>query len=153
MKRNDMDIDDILKRYLPRAPQEEVDAAGERVLQRIRSMRFPEPAQEPKPVWVTKFELAVLAAVDQLQGEGTPVTITLKVAELLEERMVSGTAVFFILRLLEREGWVVSSPLNPDERDALDKRSFQITGSGRETLDAARAAAARRAEGPLADFA
>ena len=40
MKRDDMDIDEILKRYLPRAPQEEVEAAGERVLERIRSMRF-----------------------------------------------------------------------------------------------------------------
>ena len=41
MKRDDMDIDEILKRYLPRAPQEEVEAAGEQVLERIRAMRFP----------------------------------------------------------------------------------------------------------------
>lgn len=36
MKPNDMDIDEILKRYLPRATPEEADAAGERVLKRIR---------------------------------------------------------------------------------------------------------------------
>ena len=40
MKPNDMNIDEILKRYLPRATPQEVDAAGERVLKRIRAMRF-----------------------------------------------------------------------------------------------------------------
>jgi DNA-binding PadR family transcriptional regulator len=152
MKPNDIDIDQILKRYLPRATPEEADAAGERVLQRIRSMRFPEAAQERKPGWLPEFDLAILAAVDQLQGAGTPVTITLKVEELLEERIVSGSAVFLILRLMERGGLVVSSPLDPDEPDALDKRSFKITGPGLETLAAARAAAAGAAD-PLGDFA
>src|SRR6266850_865202 len=106
MKPNDMDIDEILKRYLPRATEEEVDAASERVLKRIRAMRFSEPAEEPKAQWLPKFDLAVLAAVDQLQGRGNPITITLKVEELLEERMVSGGAVFIILLLLERSGLV-----------------------------------------------
>jgi len=118
MKPNDMDIDEILKRYLPRATEEEVDAASERVLKRIRAMRFSEPAEEPKAQWLPKFDLAVLAAVDQLQGSGNPITITLKVEELLEERMVSGGAVFIILLLLERSGLVASPPPDPDERDA-----------------------------------
>src|SRR5260370_28077226 len=121
MKRNDMDIDEILNRYLPRPTQEEVDAAGERVLQRIRALRFSEPAEEPKAQWLPKFDLAVLAAVDELQGAGTPVSITLKVEELLEERIVSGRAVFLILLLLERSSLVVSSP--PEEPDARHKRS------------------------------
>ena len=150
MKPNDMDIDEILKRYLPRATEEEVDAAGERVLKRIRALRFGGAAEEPKPQWLPKFDLAVLAAVDELQGQGTPVTITLKVEELLEERIVSGSAVFMILLLLERSGRVASWP--PDPPDALHKRSFKITGSGREALAAARAAETRRT-GPLADFA
>ena len=151
MKPNDMDIDEILKRYLPRATPEEADAAGERVLKRIRALRFSDAGEEPKAVWLPKFDLAVLAAVDELQGEGTAVTITLKVAELLEERIVSGSAVFLILLLLERSGLVASSP-DPNTPDATHRRSFQITGPGREALTAARAAEARRA-GPLADFA
>src|SRR2546427_8971768 len=150
MKPKDMDIDEILKRYLPRATEEEVDAAGERVLKKIRALRFGGAAEEPKPQWLPKFDLAVLAAVDELQGEGTPVRITLKVEELLEERIVSGSAVFMILLLLERSGLVASSP--PDPPDALRKQLFKMTGSGREALAAARAAEARRA-GPLADFA
>ena len=166
MKPNDMDIDEILKRYSPRATPEEADAAGERVLQRIRALRFsherseckPDRAQpsidageEPKGVWLPKFDLAILAAVDELQGRGHPVTITLKVAELQEERIVSGGAVFIILLILERSGLVTSSP-DPEEPDAAHKHLFKLTGCGRETLAAARAAAARRA-GPLADFA
>ena len=151
MKPKDMDIDEILKRYLPRATGEEVDAAGERVLKRIRALRFGGAAEEPKPQWLSKFDRAVLAAVDELQGQGNPVTITLKVEELLEERIVSGSAVFIILLLQERAGLVAASP-DPNEPDAADLQSFKITGSGREALAAARAAEARRA-GPLADFA
>ena len=152
MKPNDMNIDEILKRYLPRATPEEVDAAGERVLKRIRAMRFSDSVEEPKAQWLPKFDLAILAAVDELQGNGNPVTITLKVEELLEERMVSGSAVFIILLILERSGLVASSPPDSHEPDAAHKRSFKLTGSGRETLAAARAAEARRA-GPLEDFA
>ena len=151
MKPNDMDVDEILRRYLPRASQEEADEAGERVLKRIRAMRFSKAAEERKPGWLPKFDLAVLAAVDELQGEGTAVTITLKVEELLEERIVSGSAVFLILLLQERAGLVASSP-DPKEPDAAHLQSFKITGSGRGALAAARAAEARRA-GPLADFA
>ena len=66
--------------------------------------------------------------------------------------MVSGSWVPVILRMMERMELVTSSP-DPNEPDALDKRTFQLTGDGRETLAAARARAARRAAGPLADFA
>ena len=49
MKPNDMDIDEILRRYLPRASQEEADEAGERVLKRIRAMRFSKAAEGGVP--------------------------------------------------------------------------------------------------------
>ena len=150
MKPNDMDIDEILRSYLPRASQEEADAAGERVLKRIRAMRFSAAAEERRPGWLPKFDLALLAAVDELQGRGDPMRIILKVEELMEE-MVSGSAVFLILLMMERMELVTSSP-DPSEPGELDKRTFQITASGRETLAAARAAAARRA-GLLEDFA
>ena len=138
---------------MPRATPEEADAAGERVLKRIRALRFSDPGKEPKAVRLpNKMNVTILAAVDELQGRGHAVTITLKVAELIEERIVSGSAVYLILLMMERMDLVTSSP-DPNEPDALDKRSFQLTASGRETLAAARTAAARRAAGPLADFA
>src|SRR2546422_11748607 len=127
MKPNDMDIDEILRRYLPCASQEEADEAGARVLKRIRAMRFSEAAKVRKPGWLPKFDLAVLAAVDELQGEGTAVTITLKVEELLEERIVSGSAVFLILLLQERASLVAASP-DPNETDASPQRSFRLHG-------------------------
>ena len=40
MKRDDTNIDEILKQYLPRASREDIEAAGETVLKRIREMRF-----------------------------------------------------------------------------------------------------------------
>ena len=150
MTRNDMDIDEILKHYLPRASQEEVDQASEIVLNRIRSMRF----QETKAVdagWMLRFHVAVLMAVEQLQGNGRPVTITLKVEELLEERIVSGSAVFLILLMMERFGLVSSSPINPEQPKALDKRYFEITAAGREALAKA-LAAGERATDPLEGF-
>ena len=94
--------------------------------------------------------MTILAAVDELQGRGDPMRIILKVEELMEE-MVSGSAVFLILLMMERMELVTSSP-DPSEQGEWDKRTFQITASGRETLAAARAAAARRA-GLLEDFA
>ena len=150
MKPNDMDIDEILKRHLARPTPEEADAAGERVLQRIRALRFSDTSKEPKAVWLPRMNLAILAAVEELQGRGRPVTIILKVEELMEE-IVSCGGVFLILLMMERMELVTSSP-DPNEPDALDKRSFQITASGRETLAAARARAARRG-GLLEDFA
>ncbi len=152
MKPMDVDIDEILKRYLPRAIPEEADAAGERVLKRILALKFSDAGEAPKAVPLTnELSLAILAAVDELQGRGEPVTITLKAAELLEE-MVSGSWVPVILRMMDSMELGTAAP-DPNESDALCKRAFQITASGRETLAAARAAAARRAAGPLADFA
>jgi len=164
MTRNDMDIDEILKHYLPRASQEEVDQASEIVLNRIRSMRFQpageararqgetvRDAEQTKAVdagWMLRFHVAVLMAVEQLQGNGRPVTITLKVEELLEERIVSGSAVFLILLMMERFGLVSSSPINPEQPKALDKRYFEITAAGREALAKA-LAAGERATDPL----
>jgi DNA-binding PadR family transcriptional regulator len=184
MTRNDMDIDEILKHYLPRASQEEVDEASEIVLNRIRSMRFQptgeavkreararaerkrdsaqpqkkteavRDAEQTKVVdagWMLRFHVAVLMAVEQLQGNGRPVTITLKVEELLEERIVSGSAVFLILLMMERFGLVSSSPINPEQPKALDKRYFEITAAGREALAKA-LAAGECATDPLEGF-
>ena len=148
-----MDIDEILKLYLPRALQEDVDAAGDTVLKSIRAMRFqPEAQKAAEADWLANFDVAVLMAVEQLQGQGRPVSITLRVEELLEEPIVSGTAVFLMLLGMERAGLVSSSPIDAETPEALDRRYFEITAAGRETL--ARALAVREGvTDPLEGFA
>jgi hypothetical protein len=139
MKRKDMNIDDILKRYMPHASQEDVDAAADTVLRRIREMRFqaepaPAPARElTDGDWLHDFHVGLLMAVNELQGYADPVRITLKMEEILEEKVVWGTAVFLNLLLMERMGLVSSSP-DPEKPEEKDWRSFVITQAGRETL-------------------
>jgi hypothetical protein len=145
MKRNNKNIDDILKRHLPHASQEDIDAAGDTVLKRIREMRFQaeaSPVPEERPAkkavpdgdWLHDFHVALLMAVDELQEYGDPVRITLRMEEILEEKVVWGTAVFLNLLLMERMGLVSSSPINPEKPQEMDQRYFAITLSGRETL-------------------
>jgi hypothetical protein len=140
MKRDDMNIDEILKRYLPRASEEDIDSAGDTVLKRIREMRFQAEAS-PAPAkavtdgdWLHDFHVGLLMAVDELQGYGDPVRLTLRMQDILEEPVVWGTAVFLNLLLMERMGLVSSSPLDPEKPQEMDQRYFAITPSGRETL-------------------
>jgi DNA polymerase II large subunit len=176
MKRDDMNIDAILKQYLPRAPQEEVDEASETVLKRIRDMRFQDrqgessfaqsvkgrlsAAEEAKNTATADrlhdFHVAVLMAVDELQGHGHLVNITLRMEQILEEPVVWDKAVFFILVLMERMGLVSASPIDPGKPEESDRRYFAITDSGRDLLAkalAVRQQAAERARGPLKGFA
>jgi hypothetical protein len=163
MKRDDMNIDEILKKYLPRASQEEVDEAGETVLQRINEMRFdgkPSAAREVKKRgefgWLHDAHVAILMAVDELQGYGHPVSIALKVKDILEEPIAWGTAVFLILLLMERMELVSSSPIDPEKPGELDQRYFVLTEFGRETLVKAiadRQRASERVRRPLKGFA
>ena len=116
-------------------------------------MRFqPEAQKAAEADWLANFHVAVLMAVEQLQGQGRPVSITLRVEELLEEPIVSGTAVFLMLLGMERAGLVSSSPIDAETPEALDQRYFEITAAGRETL--ARALAVREGvTDPLEGFA
>src|SRR6516162_3886193 len=156
MKRDDMNIDEILKQYLPRAPQEEVDDATETVLKRIREMRFQDERSECKPDraqpvkeaapavdeatntpdagWLQDFHVGVLLAVDELQGYGHPVSITLKMEEILGDPVVLGTAVFLNLRLMVRMDLVSSSPIDPEKPEELDRQYYALTELGRATL-------------------
>ena len=145
MKREDMNIDGILKRYLPHATQQEIDAAGDTVLKRIRQMRFqpePSPVTEEKTVkksvtdgdWLHDFHVGLLLAVEQLQGYGDPVRITLKMQDILEEKVVWGSAAYLNLLLMERMGLVSSEPIDPENQQHMEERYFAITQAGRETL-------------------
>jgi hypothetical protein len=163
MKRDDMNIDEILKKYLPHASQEEIDAAGETVLKRILEMRFQAEASDagqakntPDSGWLQDFHVGVLMAVDELQGYGHPVSITLKMEEILGDPVVWGTAVFLNLRLMERMDLVSSSPIDPEKPGELDRRYYAVTELGRETLREAlalRQRAAERVRRPLKGFA
>src|SRR6185295_577295 len=113
MKRDEMNIGEIVKLYLPRASQEDIDAGSETVVKRIREMRFqvaPAAAgkakRKPDFDWLNDYHVSVLMAVEELQGYGRPVTITLKAEEIQDVPMVWGTAVFLLLLLMERMGLV-----------------------------------------------
>ncbi len=157
MKRDDTNIDEILKQYLPRASREDIEAAGETVLKRIREMRFQAKAaaaaeeknaakNTPDAGWLHDFHIGLLMAVEELQGYGKPVSITLKMEEILEEPIVWGTAVFLNLLLMERMGLVSSSAIDPDKPKELDQRYFAITQSGREAMAKALALRQRAAD-------
>src|SRR5437868_5639931 len=100
MKRNDidtdMDIEQILKQYFPLPSQEQVDKASETVLKKIRSMRFQEADAaatdtadaEGLAKRLNDMHLAILMAVEQMQGQGRPVTLTFKVEEIMDEPQV-----------------------------------------------------------------
>jgi hypothetical protein len=195
MKRDDMDIDEILKHYLPRASQEEVDEASNTVLNRIRSMRFQEAnlereararaerecdsakpqamreavrreararqgeavrdaqsaSKEPDTLWLNDGLVALLTAVEQLQGQGKPVTIILRMEELMEEYVAPGPA-FVSMLLMERAGLVSTSPVDSEKPDLLDERYYEITPLGKRSL--AKAVARRQGvRNPLEDFA
>jgi len=163
MKRDDMNIDEILKKYLPRASQEEIAEAGETVLKRILEMRFQADRSDAKPTkntpdanWLQDFHVGVLMAVDELQGYGHPVSITLKMEEILGDPYVWGTAVFLNLRLMEGIDLVSSSPIDARKPEELDRRHYALTELGRETLHEAlaiRQRAAERLKRPLKGFA
>jgi hypothetical protein len=163
MKRDDMNIDEVLKRHMPRARQEDVDADLEAVRQRILKMRFQAesvPAAEAKKsadaAWMHDWHVGILMAVDELQGYGHAVSITLKAQEILEEKVMSGAVVFVILLLMQRIGLVSSSPIDPEKPRELDRQYYAMTELGRETLAEALAIRQRAAEGrkdPLKGFA
>ena len=177
MKRDDMDIDEILKHYLPRASQEEVDGASETVLNRIRSMRFqatepreaqaraererdsakpqamreavkdPQPARkEPDTLWLNDYHIALLKAVEQLQGQGRPATIIVRMEELMDE-FVAVPPAFLNLLLMERAGLVSSSPIDPEKPNDGHRRYYEITPLGKQSL--AKAVARRQGARPL----
>jgi hypothetical protein len=164
MKRNDidtdMDIDQILKNYLPRPSQEQVDKASETVLKRIQSMRFQgaeaaatETAEaEALAKRLNDMHIALLMAVEQMRGQGRPVTLTLKLQEIVDEPQLWGSAILLVLRMFERMRLVSSSPISPTKPEALDKYYYEITEFGKEVL--ARAVAIREAvRNPTEDFA
>ncbi len=143
MKRDDMNIDEIVRHYLPRAPEEEVEAAGETVLKRIRELRFqaePETSAAPgakktaNSEWMQDFHVGLLVAVVELQGYGDPVRITLKMQEVLEAPVVPGTWVFVNLRIMEKMGLISSTPIDPEKPQESDQRYYAITELGRESL-------------------
>ena len=95
-------------------------------------------------------------AVDELQGYGDPVSITLKMEEILGDPEVWGTAVYLNLCLMERMDLVSSSPRDAKKPEEFDRRHYALTESGRETLHQAlaiRQRAGERVRRPLKGFA
>lgn len=138
MNHDDMDIDEILRRYLPRAPEDEMEAAGERVLARLHQIAAkmtaaPEP-EPTRPEALRRIDHLVLTAVYLLRNAGDAIGITGKVNELSDKRIYYGT-VFGTLDRLQRRGLVESwfGPPLP-EYDGEGEQYFKVTTAGETAL-------------------
>jgi DNA-binding MarR family transcriptional regulator len=166
MKRDKRTIDEILKRYLPSASQEEVESAGAEVLQRLRDdlpdainkftlvyrRGVDEPIAEPREFEsLREYDWLVLRAVSLLGGEGDIVDVLEKTAELtLKERAPSAVAV--ALNKLQHLGLIESreDPSNTNRfGETMDR--YTITPYGERALAAANLAA-EQVRGHLEDL-
>src|SRR5438093_7536494 len=139
MKRKKMKMDEILKRYWPKPPKEEVEAAGERVWKRIeaelekhdtslRSLYGDGWSAAP----LEQREFQVLTAVSLLGDRGTLKSITAMVDKWTGREMV-GHVYLTLGRLAERELLTVhSSPARSYGEEP--QRRFEITEDGDRAL-------------------
>ena len=147
MTDRERNIDDLLKKYLNSATEEDVKLTEDRVKQRLADA-IRNRAQEDRLLWgamgskrqLAEFELLVLMATVELEGNGDVPAITEKINERLTK--TSGTtAVLFTLNRLEGEGLVESS-----------SRKYQVTEEGKRALAAAKAAAEAGEKGAINPF-
>ena len=155
MKHNNVDIDEILRRYFSSSPtEEEIEAAGQRVLKRIRAEVFGATSNESealKTERLREFDQLVLRAVHLLRGEGYSVSIAHKVNEFLSKRVMLAS-IHVALDSLERRGLVFSSVVHlAGESASKERRCYQLTANGELALAQA-TAAARALRDPLEDL-
>ena len=90
---------------------------------------------------------AVLAAVARQKGEGYGISIMDEVSEH-EGREVAYGSIHVALDKLHKEGWVSAKMGDPTpERGGRRKRFYEITGKGRQALNAAHDYHSQRATG------
>jgi hypothetical protein len=137
MKGND-NIDDIIRRYLPSASQEDADAAQWRIYDQLKAEMNEldielaagrEPATETG--WPGEMEPLALAATYLLQGEGDAGLIAGLINELAVEKVKIGAVRSILLRLVRR-GLL-----------SYDELRFAVTPAGERALERARTTAMR----------
>ena len=138
MKRKKMKMDEILKRYWPKPPKEEVEAAGERVWKRIEAELDKHDTSlrslygdgwSAAPLEQTEFQ--VLTAVSLLGNRGTLKSITQMVDKWTGREMV-GHVYLALSRLAERKIITVHSGPATGGDKPLDR--FEITEDGDRAL-------------------
>ena len=109
MKPDDMNIDDIIKRYLPSASQEDTEAAQWRIYDQLRAEvnelndeleAGGDPATETG--WPGEMEPLALAATFLLRGEGDVGLIAGLINELAVEKVKVGAVRSVLFRLVRR---------------------------------------------------
>ena len=136
MKRG-KNMQSILKRLFPSAPSEEMESAGDRVLNRLRAeapecieaFRF-RPHSGAKTQPVRPADRLVLTAVHLLRGDGHSLSITNKAEELSSKEWNLG-AVYVSLDRLESQGLISSEERQSGGRT---KRFFKLTERGERVL-------------------
>lgn len=166
MKRDKRRIDEVLRRYLPSASQEEVESAGAEVLHRLRDdlpdainkftlvyrQGVDEPIPEPREFEsLREYDWFVLRAVSLLRGEGDVADVLEKTAELTLKKGLP-SAVVVALNQLQHLG-LIESREDPSHTsrfgEPMDR--YKITPYGERALAAANLAA-EQVRGHLEDL-
>jgi hypothetical protein len=144
VKLDDKKMDEILRLYLPRAADQEVEEGTDRVVRRIRKA-LQRREEEFGPVDNCAFGLRpmeelALTATDLLGDEAGRLQIRMKVQEITL-KPVSYGAVLSALNGLEDRGLIkrILVPEKPQEGVRRNYR-FKLTPNGRFALSQARAA-------------
>ena len=159
MKRDKKQIDDFIKRNLPRVSRKEIDDAGEQVLSRLhREMKdrveaFELHAYELDPEWtnreigwkrkekpqkpLSRHEHLVLRVAYTLGDGAYPSSIYARVEQLVSS-FSEITHASFALDNLERRGYLKRGSYGfPPENPHVAEQPFQLTPSGEAALERA----------------
>ena len=154
MNRKRIDMDAILKRYLPRASQELADEGSERTLARIREALQRREAEFGGPVDNRAFNLEpmqalVLNATELLGNEARSPRIKVKVEEI-SLKPASSLSVSSALNMMELRGLIKAVEI-PAENGARRSYYYKLTPNGRFALSQAKLAA-REATDAIGDL-
>jgi len=157
MKRDKKQIDDFIKRNLPRASREEVDEAGDRVLSRLhRDMQdridaFRLQAFEPDdtPEWLTrdigwnwkeeplsKDEHMALRVVCLLGDQADPSNVFKRAKDLFSD-VVAACRVLIALTSLEQRGYLKRGNYESPPKGSRSEQPYIITPDGQAALEQA----------------
>ncbi len=117
MSMDDKEFDEMMRRYLPKASQEDIEAAGERVWLKLKAA-MQNKLQESKPAAPVEshqpnmpllvrplkgYDQLVLTAAYLLQGEGRILTIRERVEKMASEPVKMGSIYTSLERLESRD--------------------------------------------------
>ena len=173
MKRDKKQIDDFIKRNLPRVSRKEIDEAGDRVLSRLhRDMQdridaFRLQAFEPDntPEWMTrdigwnrkekplsKNEHMTLQVVYLLGDQAYPTSVFERAKDLFSD-VIAAYGVFFDLDSLEYRGYLKRGSYGFPRKGSRAEQPYIITPDGQAALEQAEREASELKEDGLEDLA